>query len=138
MAKQIIEQTRQAIPATTVDVAPNRTNANTGLVVRNNGIDTAPPQPVDFRNVAQLCSAAGHRIAGILLDYNGAGSVTIGTRGRFRVKIVTATTPAATHIGDTIIPTTTEGEANIHATSGVGEIVDFDGAYVYVDLSLPN
>ena len=43
MAKQIIEQTRQAIPATTVDVAPNRTNANTGLIVRNNGIDTAPP-----------------------------------------------------------------------------------------------
>ena len=138
MAKQIIESTRPAIPSTAAAVALTRANANTGMIVRYNGIDTTPPQPVDARNIAQLCNAATQQIVGILLEYTGPASVRIGIRGRYAVTIVSGTTPAAGNIGQGIISTTTAGEADIQAKAAgniaIGSIADFDGQTVYIDL----
>ena len=135
MAKQIIKDTRQAIPGTGV----TRAAANTGLLVTFSH-NAAPPQPVDFPIEADITTGATSIIQGVFLDYHSTASAEIGTKGVFR--IAAASTPATGHVGRGILAAA-NGEATQTAKAqgniATGTIVDIDIAneFYYVDLNLP-
>ena len=135
MAKQIIRDTRQAIPGTGV----TRAAANTGLLVTYSN-NAAPPQPVDYPIEANITTGAANIIQGVFLDYHSTASAEIGTKGVYRVKA--STTPAAGNVGMGILPAA-DGEATATAKAAgniaTGTIIGIDipNEFFYVDLNLP-
>ena len=136
MAKQIVRDTRQAVPGTGV----TRAAANTGLLVTFAHI-ASPPQPVDYPIQAAITTAATAIIQGVFLDYKSAAGVEIGTKGVFRVLAESSVTPGGAHVGLGILPAaggTATPTAKAADNIATGTIVGFDGQFLYVDLNLPN
>ena len=135
MAKQIVKDTRLAVPGTGVTQAA----ANTGLLVTLEHAPS-PPQPLDYPVDADLTTAAGDIIQGVLLDYHGTASCEIGTKGVFRVQAASGVTPAAAHVGMGILPDsggTATPTAKAADNIATGNILGFDGQMFDVDLNLP-